>query len=178
MEHPDHIPEDLATCQGLLRSAWQRLRDFERQLDEFAATTEERERAYACLKEEYLALKRLLFGPRRERLAEAPGQQHLFDSDTAPHDPDQSAESTPSEQPPARTRRKGHGRRGILDHLPRQDLLHDVAPEERVRACGREKAQIGQDVTEQVDYKPGPPGADLCGGTSIPSTPAPAARMA
>src|SRR6185437_8230351 len=81
------IPDDLATCQGQLRAALeqhaallQRLHDLERQLDETCATTEELQRSYACLKEEYLALKRLLFGPRRERLPEAPGQGHLFDA--------------------------------------------------------------------------------------------------
>ena len=46
-----------------------------------AATAEELQRALACLKEEYLALKRLLYGPRRERLTEDPDQQHLFDTE-------------------------------------------------------------------------------------------------
>lgn len=69
----DPIPDDLVACQERLRAVLGRLRDLERQLDEFVATTEELQRSYACLKEEYLALKRLLFGPRRERLPEAPG---------------------------------------------------------------------------------------------------------
>src|SRR4029078_11145159 len=88
-EHSPSIPDDLATCQAQLRAALerhaallQRFHDLERQLDETCATTEELQLSYACLKEEYLALKRLLFGPRRERLPEAPGQGHLFD--TAP----------------------------------------------------------------------------------------------
>jgi hypothetical protein len=67
-EHINPIPDDLPACQDLLRAALVRLHDLERQLDEFVATTEELERSHACLKEEYLALKRLLFGPRRERL--------------------------------------------------------------------------------------------------------------
>jgi hypothetical protein len=64
----DPIPDDLPACQELLRALLLRLRDLERQLDEFVATTEEMQRSYACLKEEYLVLKRMLFGPRRERL--------------------------------------------------------------------------------------------------------------
>src|SRR3954447_16767846 len=83
-EHSPPIPNDLASCQAQLRAVLeqhaallQRFHDLERQLDETCATTEELQRAYACLKEEYLALKRLLFGPRRERLPEAPGQAHL-----------------------------------------------------------------------------------------------------
>ena len=83
----DPIPDDLPDCQDRLRAALERLRDLERQLDEFIATTEDLQRSYACLKEDYLALKRLLFGPRRERLPEAPDQQHLFDADPPPSVP-------------------------------------------------------------------------------------------
>ncbi len=64
-EHNDPIPDDLSACQDLLRAAFQRLRDLQRQLDEFAATTDELKQAHACIKEEYLALKRLVRGPRR-----------------------------------------------------------------------------------------------------------------
>ena len=72
-EQLNSIPDDLPACQELLRALLLRLRDLERQLDEFVATTEEMQRSYACLKEEYLVLKRMLFGPRRERLPKRPG---------------------------------------------------------------------------------------------------------
>jgi transposase len=161
-EHIDPIPDDLPTCQELLRAALLRLhelerqlRDLEYQLNETCSTTEELQRSYACLKEEYLALKRLFFGPRRERLPEAPGQQHLFDNDTPPPPPDESADSAPAEEVLPRKRRKGHGRRQIPDDLPRTDVPHDVPPAARVCTCGREKVKIGEDVTEQLEYEPG-----------------------
>jgi transposase len=154
-EQLDPIPDDLPTCQELLRALLLRLRDLERQLDEFVATTEEMQRSYACLKEEYLVLKRMLFGPRRERLAEAPGQQHLFDDVVPSPPPDESAPPTADEESPSRKRKKGHGRRQIPDHLPRMDVLHDVPATERVCDCGCEKSRIGEDVTEQLDYEPG-----------------------
>src|SRR3954470_24101579 len=116
-EHSPPIPDDLESCQAQLRAVLeqhaallQRFHDIERQLDETFATTEELQRAYACLKEEYLALKRLLFGPRRERLPEAPGQGHLFDAATAASTPPEPAASDPGDTPPAK-HRKGHGRR-------------------------------------------------------------------
>ena len=120
-EHIDPIPDDLPTCQERLRAVLEQLhqmerqlRDLERQLDETCATTEELQRSYACLKEEYLALKRLFFGPRRERLPEAPGQQHLFDDD-APL-------SLPRNQPiPRRPRnrpRANEGRGTAADRFP------------------------------------------------------------
>jgi transposase len=154
-EHPDPIPDDLSDCQELLRAALQRLQDLERQLDEFVATNGDLKHSYDCLKEEYLALKRLFFGPRRERLPEAPGQQHLFDNGAPPSVSLESADSASAEQPASCNKRKGHGRRVIPDHLPRTPVLHDVPPEERVCDCGREKARIGEDVTEQLDYQPG-----------------------
>src|SRR5215813_14975788 len=115
----DPIPDDLPACQVRLREALERLRDLERQLDETCVTTEELQRSYACLKEEYLALKRLLFGPRRERLPEAPGQGHLFDTESLTSVPPEPSASDPSEPAPV-THRKGHGRRPIGDHLPRR----------------------------------------------------------
>src|SRR5438477_12007936 len=132
VEHSPPIPDDLASCQAQLRAVLeqhaallQRFRDLEHQLDETCATTEELQRSYACLKEEYLALKRLLFGPRRERLPEAPGQCHLFDTEPLTGTPPEPAAGDPSEPAPA-TIRKGHGRRPLGDHLPRRDVPHDV----------------------------------------------------
>ena len=151
----DTIPDDLPACQEQLRAALERIRDLERQLDELVATTEELQRSYDCLKEDLLALKRLVFGPRRERLPEAPGQQHLFDTDVPPPVPDLPTDPQPDPESPARRQRKGHGRKAIPDHLPRQDVLHDVAPEEQVCSCGCTKTKIGEDVTEQLDYVPG-----------------------
>jgi transposase len=162
MEHSPPISDDLATCQAQLRAVLeqhaallQRFHDLERQLDETCATAEELQRSYACLKEEYLALKRLLFGPRRERLPEAPGQGHLFDTEpTASTTPPEPAAGDPSEPAPAK-HRKGHGRRPIGDHLPRRDVLHEVPEEDRTCTCGRARTRIGEDVTEQLDYIPG-----------------------
>ena len=161
-EHLDQIPDDLPTCQERLRAVLERLRDLERQLhdmerqlEETCSTTEELQRSYSCLKEEYLALKRLFFGPRRERLPEAPGQQHLFDADAPPPLPDESTDPPPGEDLPPAQARKGHGRQPIPDDLPRRDVLHDVPQEERTCGCGRDKARIGEDVTEQLEYEPG-----------------------
>ena len=97
----DTIPDDLPACQERLRAALERIRDLERQLDELVATTEEVRRSYDCLKEELLALKRLVFGPRRERLPEAPGQQHLFDTDVPPPVPDLPTDPEPDQESPA-----------------------------------------------------------------------------
>jgi hypothetical protein len=46
MEQAGLIPDDLPACQEQLRAVLERLHELQRQLDEFLATTEERERAY------------------------------------------------------------------------------------------------------------------------------------
>jgi transposase len=139
--------------QEQLDAAQTRIRDLERQVDETSATAEELQRALACLKEEYLVLKRLLYGPRRERLTEDPNQQHLFDTDAGLSLP--VPEPIVENQTQSPYHRKGHGRRPIPDHVPRRDVLHDVADEERTCGCGRERVKIGEDTTEQLDYIPG-----------------------
>jgi transposase len=155
------IPDDLARCHELIRAMIERiarleqqLRDRESQLDETCASSEELKRSYDCLKEEYLALKRILHGPRRERLPEDPGQGHLFDTPEPPATPAEPA-ADDADGPVKAKRRKGHGRRPIPDHLPRQDVPHDVPDEQKTCACGRAKTQIGEDTTEQLDYVPG-----------------------
>jgi transposase len=195
MEQTDQIPDDLPSCQELLRGLLGQLHEMEvqlgdlkRQLDETCATNGELQRSYDCLKEQYLAIKRLCFGPRRERLAEAPGQQHLFDTDGTTSLAAELADPLPAEEPTEHKRKRGHGRRQIPEHLPRTAVPHDVPPQDRVCACGRDKVCIGEDVTEQVDYVPGrmtvyrhvyPKYACPCckdGVTSAPPAPSPIAR--
>jgi transposase len=182
-EHSPTTPDDPSQLRAQLDAALTRIADLERLLDELATTTEQRERAYACLKEELLNLKRMMFGPRRERLPEAPGQGHLFDEEKAPNPPPEPIDDAHDDNLPKR--RQGHGRRPIPEHLPRTDVPHDVPAADQKCACGRIKAKIGEDVTEQLDYVPGklvvlrhiyPKYACPCcqdGVTTAPTAPAP-----
>jgi transposase len=152
-EQSSLIPDDPAQLRAELDNALVRICDLERQLEELAATSDERERAFACLKEELLILKRKLFGPRRERLPDDPGQGHLFDvappsSTSAEPDADDFAKADP---PKARRRR---GRRPIPDHVSRTDVPHEVPEADQRCACGRMKTKIGEDITEQLDFVP------------------------
>jgi transposase len=149
------MANDVPTLQQELRAALARIRDLEHQLNELAATAEERERAFACLKEEFLNLKRMMFGPRRERLPEDPNQQLLFDPGAPVLVPPEPAEVDAAQPAARRTKAKGHGRGIIPEHLPRQDVPHDVPPADLQCTCGRAKTQIGEDITERLEYVPG-----------------------
>jgi transposase len=161
MERAPQIPDDLPACQDLLRGVLERLHEMEvqlgdlkRQLDETCATNGELQRSYDCLKEQYEAMKRLWLGPRRERLPEAPGQQHLFDIAGTASPASELPIVSSVEEPVEQKRKKGHGRRQIPEHLPRTEVLHDVPAEAKICDCGREKVRIGEDVTEKVDLVP------------------------
>lgn len=50
----------------------------------------------------------------------------------------------------------GHGRGSLPDHLPRRTVEHDLsAAEKACPGCGRERACIGEQAAEQLDYDPG-----------------------
>src|SRR5580658_10682691 len=118
MERPTQIPDDLPACQELLRGVLEQLHEMEaqlgdlkRQLDETCTTNGELQRSYDCLTEQYEAMKRLWLGPRRERLTEAPGQQHLFDIAGTISPASELLILPPAEEATEPKRKKGHGRR-------------------------------------------------------------------
>jgi transposase len=195
MERCTQLPDDLPACQDLLRGVLGQLHEMEvqlgdlkRQLDETCATNGELQRSYDCLKEQYEAMKRLWLGPRRERLTEAPGQQHLFNIAGTISPVSELPILPPAQEATEPKRKKGHGRRQIPEHLPRTIVPHDVPPEARICDCGREKVCIGEDVTEKVDLEPAkitvyrhvyPKYACPCcknGVTSAPPAPSPIER--
>src|SRR5512135_473689 len=136
-EHLDTIPDDLPTCQELLRGALKQLHELERQLhdleyqlDQTCATTEELQRSYACLKEEYLALKRLCpesvggTAPVRERWPVGDRQQFLG--------ADVATVRGRSEELDVFWERSGRGDRSHLHEYPRQ---RQAARDRAVRVC-------------------------------------------
>jgi transposase len=49
----------------------------------------------------------------------------------------------------------GHGRQVLPDHLPRERVEYDLTEaERRCPSCGRPRACIGEQVSEQLDYRP------------------------
>ena len=53
----------------------------------------------------------------------------------------------------AHQRRKG-GRKPLPEELPRVEIVHDLAAEEKVCGCGQELSRIGEEVSEQLDIVP------------------------
>ena len=135
------LPDDLATCHGMIRDLAASLRAAHRQVEQLGHRLD--------------LLLRRLYGPRSERVD--PGQLLLF-ADQAEGAPDTvPALDSPVESPaPSPTgRAKGHGRRPLPADLPRERRVHEIPPEHRAcPECGHDRSPIGEEVSEQLDYRP------------------------
>lgn len=142
------LPNDLEACQRELfhvRSV----------LAETAVTCEEQQAQIEKLRGELELFQRYLFGRRRERFLDSPGQGRLFDLPSAEELAAAEPDEADAEQIDARRKRRGHGWGKLPAHLPREEVLVDVPPAERSCACcGEPLVRIGEDRTERVDYRP------------------------
>ncbi|MFI5270324.1 MAG: IS66 family transposase, partial [Chloroflexota bacterium] len=61
----------------------------------------------------------------------------------------------PLRQKPASSDRHNHGRQKLPDHLPRIDVNHDLAEDQKnCPCCGNARQRIGQETAEQLEYVP------------------------
>lgn len=137
------LPDDLDTLRLLVRRQ-------AAQLTEQQATIAQLEHQNASLSHKV----HLLLGKRYGRSSEKidASQLLLFGQQTA-----QAASQTEGEVPAtSRSRkRRGGGRRPLPDDLPRERIEHPIDPVELTCPCceGR-RVEIGEDVTEQLDFEP------------------------
>ena len=135
------LPDDLATCHGMIRELAASLRDAQRQVEQLGHRID--------------LLLRRLYGPRSARVD--PGQLLLF-ADGAEGDPGVVPTFEPPAEPsaPSRTgQSKGHGRKPLPADLPRERRVHDVPPDQRACPdCGLRRTPIGEETSEQLDYRP------------------------
>jgi transposase len=131
-----------------------RRRDAERSA-ELAA----RERRIRLLEEALRILQADRYGASREKLHVAPGQTELFNEAETIAELNEvlgaevSLKATPQREEKPATGVKA-GRKAIAAHLPRVEVVHDLADVDRHCACGSPLIEIGSDVSEQLDYVP------------------------
>jgi len=103
-------------------------------------------------------LKRQVFGQKRERVVpDVPEEQMTLEGlfDVAGAKIPGFAESKETITYDRRKPKKGHGRNPIPDDLHREKIILDVPESDKVcSCCGTEKKKIGEDVTEELEYKP------------------------
>jgi transposase len=153
---PESWPTDPRQCHDLLSRFAQQVEDLQAALDEAAKihdqVVQEHEQSIQELRQQLDLYRRFVFGPRRERLIEAPGQGHLFEFD--------GLESVPlPPEPPAREpgapKRPRQSRKLDYDRLPQIRIPHDVPePEKLCMHCGEAKACIGEDEARVLNFVP------------------------
>ena len=136
--------------------AQRRIAELQRVLDATAADYSLLQEQHAELAETLALLRRYIFGPRRERLHDDPGQGHLF----ALHDePLEDAAVTPAPtdtaSPQERTKPARPRKRTCLDHLPHNRIEHDLPEAEKTcPCCGGAKHRIGEDLSRELEFTP------------------------
>ncbi len=136
-------------------------------------TIEKQLKKLAAQEQQLARLLRKQYGPQKERID--PDQLTLFtaeeltklaeelqqgtvdsvstDDGSPPEDDDAGEEEASSRK--RNGKRKGHGRRPLPDHLPREVVTHELSDEERAcPCCGKLRHEIGSEVSEQLDYVP------------------------
>jgi transposase len=129
-----NLPTDVAVLHGMIRellashtASQKRIGHLEHQLDQL--------------------LKRF-YGPRADKIH--PDQGHLFEE--PPPEPVVAFVDPPRESPPA-TRPRGHGRSALPANLRRETVVVDI-PEAEKLTIGGDWVQIGEEVSEKLDYTP------------------------
>ena len=130
-----HLPNDVATCQQMLRELLATVAELRSTIDKQQAHIQ------------YLV--RMTFGRRSERI-EGPT---LFDGLADP-EPPPPAPPEPALEEVVVKKRTGHGRRP-RGELPRERQVLDLTEAEKAcPCCGELRVRIGADVSERLDYRP------------------------
>ncbi len=156
MSHPSAWPTDPGDCHDLLDQFSQQVEDLRAALDQAAKlhdqAAQEHERTVEELRRQLELYRRYVFGPRRERLIEAPGQGHLFEIDVL------GDVAVPLELParaPAAAPQPRRSRRPDYERLPQVRIEHDVPEAEKVCThCGEAKVRIGEDEARVLEFIP------------------------
>jgi transposase len=174
MNTPESWPTDPHECHDLLSRLTQQVEnlslaldqsaklrnqeveDLHAALDESAKLHDQAVREHEQLVEELRRqldlYRRFVFGPRRERLIEAPGQGHLFELDGV------ESIALPPEPPardPGTAARPRRSRKLDYDRLPQVRIPHDVPEAEKLcTQCGEAKACIGEDEARVLNFIP------------------------
>jgi transposase len=125
---------------------------------ELRARIEAREQRIRLLEEALRVLKANTYGPSRERLSVAAEQVELFNEIEATLDIAEAVGIEPElRATPLREEKAVGGKPGrtkLAAHLPRVEIRHELTPAERQCGCGGVLAEIGAEVSEQIDYVP------------------------
>ncbi|MHB8484069.1 MAG: IS66 family transposase [Nitrospiria bacterium] len=152
------LPEDVSSLKKIIYSqsiSYEELRqeNDRRHIDLNQDNTGLRERV-TLLEEQIRLYRAMLYGRKSEKNNEAEKNQLGLFNEAEEMASVSSLEEKPKEiTVPSHTRQKS-GRRPLPDDLPREEVIHDLAVEEKVCACGSSLSRIGEEVSEKLDIIP------------------------
>ena len=97
------------------------------------------------------------YGPKSEQLSEEERKQlSLFDEEAEFTEQEQEAIESDEAQVtvPEHTRKRSSAKKSFPDHLPREEVVHDLPESEKVCHCGACLKAMGDVVSEQLDIIP------------------------
>ena len=154
-EHAESTRQRAEITQQQIEDAKRRIDELERVLEETAAEYGQLQEKHAELAETLAVLRRYVFGQRRERFTDDPGQGHLFDIPEIIAEPEPAVPTVPDDAAPQRSKATRTPRRTRLDHLPHIRIPHDVPESEKTcSCCGGPKTHIGDDESRELDFIP------------------------
>jgi len=134
------LPQNISICHQLI--------------SELLGTVESYKKTVASLEHRLDLLLRSRYGSKSEKINPEelfPQLRELFASSPA----EQKVEPVKTEKISYERKVKGHGRNEIPAHLPREQKIYDIDESQKICACCGEKLErIGEDKTEQLNYKP------------------------
>jgi len=141
------LPEDVSALKKIIYS-YEELRT---NLDQNLSELRERN---TLLEEQIRLYRAMLYGRKSEKNNEAEKNQLGLFNEAEETASVSSLEEKPQEiTVPSHTRKKS-GRRPLPDDLPREEVIHDLAEEEKLCPCGSQLSRIGEEVSEKLDIIP------------------------
>jgi transposase len=144
----DDLPTTLEGLRAALLQARNEALQARREVVELSSTIEQQRGTISKQEQTIVDLLAALRGKRRERID--PNQLVLFDlGELESLLEEQARESAP------RRKRRPHGRRLLPDHLPREEVLHELPESQRL--CphdGQPMQPIRYETSQQLDYEP------------------------
>jgi transposase len=154
-QQAESAQQQAKSAQQQAEDAQRRIDELERVLDQTAAEYDQLKEQHAELADTLALLRRYIYGQRRERFTDDPGQGHLFDIPEIIAEPEPAEPAAPDDAAPQRSKTTRTPRRTRLDHLPHIRITHDVPESEKTcSCCGGPKTRIGEDESPELDFIP------------------------
>jgi transposase len=132
------LPRDISTLQKMVVELLQEKKALENKNEHLF---------YQLLK----ALKQQ-YGKKSEKSKD--GQLELAIFDEATDENEEEVTQADKEITIASYTRKKSGRKSLPKDLPREQIIHDLLPEQKICSCGHSLHQIGEEKSEQLEYIP------------------------